>query len=192
MTVGRPKQMAVSAASMSDGRIQLRIMERRDIEAARCLHNEFSVLLKLTDVRHISEPEQDAWFERMSLAAGSRRYVVEEIDNGAFVGVLRLDRIDLQNRNAWIGLDIVPDKRGRGYGKAAFCIVMAYLFDQLGLHRLSLVTLETNLVAINLYRSLGFQEEGRLREAIWRDGKFSDLLQFGLLRQEWREGMNAR
>lgn len=170
----------------SDG-IRLRIMERRDIEAVRKLHNDTSVLLNLTDIRHISEPEQDAWFERMSLAAGSRRYVVEEVERGAFIGVLRLDRLDLQNRGAWVGLDVVAEQRGRGYAKAAFRIMMAYLFDQLGLHRLSLVTLETNLVAINLYRSLGFREEGRLREAIWRNGAFVDLLQFGLLRGEWSD-----
>jgi len=169
---------------MSADGIRLRIMERRDIEAVRKLHNDASVLLNLTDVRHVSETEQDGWFERISSSRTSRRYVVEDSETGAFVGLFRLDRLDLQNRGAWVGLDIVAEQRGRGHAKAAFRVMMTYLFDQLGLHRLSLVTLETNLVAINLYRSLGFQEEGRLREAIWRNGTFVDLLQFGLLRGE--------
>ena len=162
--------------------LRIRVMERRDIENARKLHNDPSVLRQLTDVRIVSEAEQESWFLAMSKSSTSRRFIIEEVEGGDFVGVFRLVHLDMGNRNAMVGLDICPEKRGKKYAKIIYQWVFDYLFNDMGLHRLGLVTLESNAVAIKLYGSLGFQEEGRLREAIWRDGRFQDLIYFGLLR----------
>lgn len=162
------------------GNLRIRVMERADIENARILHNEYSVLKNLTDVRFVSEAEQEIWFKNISESSSSSRFVVEEID-GDFVGVFRLDALDKTNRNAMVGMDITEKKRSKGYAKITFIWMIKYLFDEMGLHRLSLNTLENNHIAIKLYKKLGFEEEGVHREAIWRDGKFHDLIQFSLL-----------
>ncbi|NIZ00147.1 GNAT family N-acetyltransferase [Thalassospira lucentensis] len=161
----------------------IRQMEHRDIENARLLHNHPSVLKFLTDVRLISEAEQENWFKAVSTSKSARRLVVEE-DTGAFVGVFRLDAIDLQNRNAMVGLDITPEKRGLGYATITFEAMFNYLFGAMGLHRLSLVTMVNNTVAVNLYKKLGFVEEGLHKEAIYRDGSFVDLRAFALVKQK--------
>lgn len=159
----------------------IRVMEQRDIEAARILHNDPSVIKFLTDVNFVSEGQQQRWFEAISTSKSSKRFVVEEADGG-FVGVFRLDQVDLQNRNALVGLDITPNKRGNGYAKKTFLAMHDYLFDALGLHRLGLYTLASNSIAINLYKALGYTQEGCLKDAIFREGDFCDLLVFGLLR----------
>lgn len=161
----------------------IRIMERRDIENARLLHNDPSVLPLLSDVNFVSEIEQEVWFENMSRARNARRYVIET-SIGEFVGVFRLDALDLKNRNAMIGLDIIKEKRGKSYAKVIMRAFFDYFFNSMGLQRLGLVTLETNRVAINLYNSLGFKEEGRQREAIYREGTFHDLICFSILCSE--------
>lgn len=190
MAIEGIQQLEIMANSC-DGLI-IRILEKRDLEAARNLHNDDSVLLQLTDIKHISESEQDSWYESVSRSRMSRRYSILLEETGDFVGLFRLDRLDLQNRSAMVGLDIVQIYRGRGYAQIVYQYFLDYLFRQMGLNRLVLVTLETNQPANELYRSIGFVEEGRARQAIWRDGGFFDLIHFGLLREEYEARQSNR
>jgi RimJ/RimL family protein N-acetyltransferase len=58
---------------------------------------------------------------------------------------------------------------------------------ELNLHRLTAVIPEYNLPALALFQSFGFIEEVRRRQALERDGRFWDLMYFGLLTDEWKE-----
>jgi RimJ/RimL family protein N-acetyltransferase len=168
-------------------RLVIRLLERRDLEEARLLHNDDGTLSRLTDISHVSEPQQEAWFQTMSTSRVSRRYVARLRSNDAFVGVFRIDRIDLWNRNAYVGADVVPTLRRNGYATEMFDYVLRYLFDQCGLHRVALNTAADNTSALALYRKLGFVEEGRERQAIFRAGRFHELVVMGLLADEWRK-----
>jgi RimJ/RimL family protein N-acetyltransferase len=44
----------------------------------------------------------------------------------------------------------------------------------------------SNERAIRAYRACGFVEEGRLRQHVWSDGQYDDLVQMGILRDEWQ------
>lgn len=170
-------------------RLEIRLLERRDIEAARLLHNDDGTLAHLTDISHVSELQQEAWFQSVSTSRSSRRYVACRRSDGLLVGVFRLDRLDLGNRNAFVGADVVKAMRGQGYATEMYGYFLRYLFDQCGLHRLGLVTLASNAAAIALYTKLGFIEEGRERQAVFRNGRFQDLIAMGLIASEWRAGL---
>ncbi len=167
-------------------RLAIHIMESADTEEVRQLHNEETTLYRLTDIAHVSQESQDAWFKAVSTSRTSRRYVARLRYDGTFVGVFRVDRIDPWNRNAFVGADIVEGLRGQGYATEIYRYFFKYFFDQCGFQRLALVTMETNAPAINLYKKLGFVEEGRERQAIFRDGRFQDLVCMGILAEEWR------
>lgn len=173
-------------------RLLIRLLERRDLEEVRLLHNDDGTLARLTDIAHVSEPQQEGWFQSVSTSRTSRRYVARRRPDGALVGVFRIDRLDPLNRNVFVGADVAPALRGQGYAKEMFGYFFRYLFDQCGLHRVALVTLETNAPAIALYRKLGFVEEGRERQSIFRDGRFQDLIAMGLLADEWRAASRTR
>ena len=166
-------------------RLVIRLMEERDLETVRQLHNEESTLNKLSDPFHVTWEEQVLWFQSLSKSRKNRRYVLEHKDSERLCGIIRLDDIDLINRSATIGADIEPAFRGNGLAKEAYNRILNYLFKDLGLNRLQLVTMESNKVALSLYVNLGFQQEGRLREGIYRAGKYSDLLLMSLLEKEW-------
>jgi RimJ/RimL family protein N-acetyltransferase len=167
-------------------------MEQDDVEPARLMHNDPTTLLNLSDVRHISQAEQFRWFESVSLAAKSRRYAVREAETNCFIGLFRIDSLDLVNKSASVGLDIAREYRGRGLAKVIYSYFFQYLFMHMGLNRLELVTLATNNIALSLYRKLGFTEEGRLRKAIWRDGSYQDLLIFSILQSEYKAASDAK
>ena len=167
------------------GRLLIRVMEREDINAARILHNDESTLFNLSDVEHVSEAQQEAWFTSVSTSRKSKRYSIIEAASGDFVGVFRIDMLDLINRSVCVGLDIMHEKRGKGFSKEIYKYFLEYYFLQYGIHRVYLAVLETNSVARNLYAKLGFREEGVHRDAIFRHGKYVDLIWMSLLRHEF-------
>jgi len=56
---------------------------------------------------------------------------------------------------------------------------------ELNLHRVSLDVFEYNPRAIRSYEKVGFKHEGRVRQALNRDGRRWDILYMGILREEW-------
>lgn len=107
-------------------------------------------------------------------------------DAAELVGLLRLHDLDLIHRNAQVRLFIAPDRQGRGYGGDALRTAARFCFEELGLHRLSLVVRADHERALRLYERVGFQVEGREREAAWSGGAWVDFVRMGLLASAWR------
>ncbi len=61
-------------------------------------------------------------------------------------------------------------------------------FEEFNLNRIELDVLASNHRAIRAYEKAGFVAEGRSREAIFRGGRFVDLLRYAILRWEWAQG----
>ncbi len=72
--------------------------------------------------------------------------------------------------------------RGRGFGKEATKLWIAYGQATLGLEKIYLNTLETNIMNIRLNEELGFRIEGILRNEVFFDRAHHDVLRMGLLR----------
>ncbi len=157
-------------------RMIIRLIELEDLEILRQMHNEENTLFWLTDIFHVSIEEQKAWFSNMSLSRKNRRYTVLSRESNEIIGVVRLDKIDLVNKNAEIGVDIAPDYRRQGYAREIYECMFDYTFNALNLHRLSLVCLETNTTAQALYYKIGFKKEGVLTESILRNGEYKNLV----------------
>ncbi|WP_265522241.1 GNAT family N-acetyltransferase [Oerskovia flava] len=105
------------------------------------------------------------------------------------IGEIVLNEIDEHARSANLRLVLLPNYRGRGYGREAIYEVLRFAFDGgLELHRVSLDVLSINPRARMLYESLGFREEGRLRDA-FRDGDgWADAVVMSILEDEFRAG----
>jgi RimJ/RimL family protein N-acetyltransferase len=113
------------------------------------------------------------------------------LEDDRLVGYVAIFTIEWHNGNGWIAIGIGdPADRGKGFGKEAMNLALRYAFHELGLHRLSLDVIADNKAAIQLYLALGFQEEGRMRERVHRDGLSSDLIYMGLLGREWQAGLS--
>jgi diamine N-acetyltransferase len=76
-----------------------------------------------------------------------------------------------------------PSERGKGYGKEASALWIRYGLTALGLKKIYLNTLETNIRNVHLNEELGFRVEGILRNEVFIDGEYRDVLRMGL----WRE-----
>jgi RimJ/RimL family protein N-acetyltransferase len=82
---------------------------------------------------------------------------------------------------------IAVSARRRGLGRELLQSAMDRVFRHHGAHRLWLDVFVTNTRARRLYASLGFREEGLLRDAILRDGEFHSQVLMSLLEHEYTE-----
>jgi RimJ/RimL family protein N-acetyltransferase len=101
------------------------------------------------------------------------------------VGLVRL--FNIHQSEGYAGIEtILGDRRPmrRGFGVQASRLMAYYGVDVLGLRRLEAKAYEYNPLSINTLKRNGFTHEGTLRKASWRDGRYWDILVFGLLREE--------
>ncbi|MBN9362422.1 GNAT family protein [uncultured Devosia sp.] len=109
------------------------------------------------------------------------------IEGGSLLGTIRLDRVDLAEKRASLAIGLLRQQdQGRGLGTEAVRRVLAYGFDELGLHRVSARVLADNVRAIRCYEKCGFVREGRERETAFLDGTWHDDLIMGVLSHEFR------
>ena len=87
---------------------------------------------------------------------------------------------------------IVVRTPGRGLGRQILEEVIRIAFEELSAHRLWLDVFEHNARAHHLYKSLGFVEEGVLREAVYRDGKHYSQILMSLLDREYALSNRSR
>jgi len=167
-------------------RLEISTISEQDLEEVRILHNDPETLRWLSDTRKVSMQDQEIWFEAIKNSKTSQRYIVRLLSNKKLVGVFRFDNFDSTNRSVNIGLDIDTKSRRLGYARETYRTLIPYFFTVLQINRLALITLSTNLGAINLYEQLGFKREGILREAFYRNSIYLDAYQYSLLSSETR------
>lgn len=100
--------------------------------------------------------------------------------DGKFLGVVRLFDIQLRSK-AEIGYWLARDAWGKGLMTEATQAVVAFAFDQLGLHRLYATTHIDNRASQRVLEAVGFLKEGVLRKHERVQGDWSDSVIYGLL-----------
>jgi aminoglycoside 6'-N-acetyltransferase len=74
--------------------------------------------------------------------------------------------------------------RGKGYAQEGVGLLVEYLLAGYPVARIAALTDEENKPAQRVLEKVGFQREGVLRRATFRDGQWCDITIYGLLRHE--------
>ncbi|MDD6043952.1 MAG: GNAT family protein [Eubacteriaceae bacterium] len=77
------------------------------------------------------------------------------------------------------------DNRNKGYGEEALRLVLEYAFIDLHMERVTIDHFEKNKAAAYLYDKIGFKNEGLMRNAGKKDGKYVNLQLKSMLRAEY-------
>jgi RimJ/RimL family protein N-acetyltransferase len=86
---------------------------------------------------------------------------------------------------AWnIGIDLVPDGRGHGFGTEAQRLLAAYLFATSGVNRVEASTDIENLAEQRSLTKAGFDRDGVIRGCQFRAGEYHDLVVYSRLRND--------
>jgi ribosomal-protein-alanine N-acetyltransferase len=95
---------------------------------------------------------------------------------------------DMAYKRPEIGYWLVPEAHGEGYGKEAVSLLVDYVFREYDTPAIGAVAYDFNDASRGLLSSLGFVEEGRRRKFMFVDGAHRDMVEYGLLREEWEKG----
>lgn len=103
------------------------------------------------------------------------------------VGFIRLSGLSSFERIVWLRISIGNKASwGKGYGSDAMKCVLEWLFYEMNIHRVELETYSTNERALKFNERIGFKREGVRRQAHFADGKYYDIVCFGLLKEEFK------
>lgn len=169
-------------------RIRLRAPDREDIPRFTAWLNDPEVRAGLTIYLPMSLSEEEQWFERMLKSPLHEHPLVIEIAEGEAwrpVGNAGFHEFDWRIRSAEVGL-FIGEKAywNKGYGTAVMRLLLRHGFETLNLNRIMLRVYENNPRAIRSYEKAGFVHEGRVRQAMYKDGQYLDILYMSVLRSE--------
>jgi len=169
------------------GLVRLRPPIAADIDARLALGRDAKIAkmfgVSEQDVSPLTRLEAQGWFQ--ALCDHHHAWVIESAQS--FIGEIRLDRVDFQDRRASMAVGIFDRASlGRGLGSEAIRLVLRYAFGAMKLHRLGIRVLAYNKRAIRAYQKCGFVVEGRERETAFVNGAWHDDIMMGLLEHEFQ------
>ena len=86
---------------------------------------------------------------------------------------------------AHVGYSLARAYWHQGYATEAVQRLLAYLFDELNLHRITAETDVLNEPSWRLLERLGFRREAHLVENVWFKGAYESEYHYAMLKREW-------
>jgi len=112
---------------------------------------------------------------------------VERRERMKFVGYVCLQEHEAKNKDLELGISLAFAWWSHGLGTEVLQWLLRYNFETLGMHRMTLRVFGDNERAVELYKYLGFVEEGRMREAVSHEAGWIDFVMMSMLDREWHE-----
>ena len=170
-------------------RIRLRATERDDLPMFVSWFNDPEVRTGLQMHLPMSLAEEEGWFEDMLKQSPETHPLVievQELDKWIAVGNIGIMGVDANAHSAELGI-MIGNKAywNKGVGTEAITLMLKHCFETLNLNRVFLRVYENNPGAIRCYEKVGFVHEGRMREAVYRNGKYLDVLMMSVLKKQW-------
>jgi len=174
-------------------RVFLTAVNKSSIEQLRQWRNDPDLRKYFREHREISQDMQESWFkDRVSNNDKQVDFEIHFSSSGALIGHCGLYYINWINRTAELTIYIGDSTyKGKGLGSDALRLLMDYAFKTINLNRVWCEVFSNN-AAVDVYRKIGFKDEGILRQHHYEDGKFLDCYVLGLLRDEWITSQEAK
>jgi RimJ/RimL family protein N-acetyltransferase len=181
--------MSILGRELLEGeKVRLTALQRSDAGAITRwqLDMEYQRLLRRGMVFPTNQENIEGWLFSSRGEEGFFPFAIRTLADDRLIGMLAIKDVMWSSRNAsfFISIGDAAD-RGRGFGTDAVRVMLKYCFMEMNLYRVGLETMAYNPMGISAYRRAGFQEEGRLRGFVYRDGTYYDMVLMSILRPEW-------
>ena len=134
------------------------------------------------------QPAVERLFRDREMSTIDDSFAIHRAGSKEPVGIIGLMNVSGANASADLSIIVgAAEDRDQGVGSEAIRLLLGYAFGELGLNRVGLSVFEFNQPAVSAYEKIGFAHEGRLRQAIGRDGTFHDAILMSVLASEWTE-----
>ena len=164
--------------------VTLRALEQNDLNDTHRFVNDYETMRgAMSGMLYPSSHEDEArWASgQSSFTHGEYQFAIETTESGILIGRCGFIRIDWKNRLGELAI-LIGEKsfRGKGYGTDALQVLTRFGFSELNLRKLKVSVMDFNLPALRAYEKCGFTREGVLRQEIYREGSYHDVIQMAL------------
>ena len=104
---------------------------------------------------------------------------------GKIIGMISLMSVSKVHKNANLGYWLGKKFWKRGFTSEAVKLILKFGFIDLKLEKISVTARHPNEASINLIKKIGFVYEGTARKDNFKWGKWTDHLNFSMLREEY-------
>jgi RimJ/RimL family protein N-acetyltransferase len=174
--------------------VYLRMIEPKDAELTYKWHNDYE-MQKMTcgPIRFVSMEIEKNWV--VSKTSSNARDIYLSIclnETDEMIGLISINDIDLLNQKCVCGGIVIGNKEyrdGVAY-REALKIMRTYVFEQLNMNKLTGSCLEEHILSRADMESAGYKLEGVLRNDVYKNGRFHNVLRYSLLREEYEAMKN--
>lgn len=149
-----------------------------DAEQLQVLKNNEKAALLLGGIHHYYSKEDILeWIDFHNNREDEVLLVIWDASVGKLIGHVGLYKIDKVARKTEYGILIADDdSRGKGYGTLATNTMVDYAFNELKMHKVTAELLSENQASISMCMKCGFQIDGTLRDDVFKNGRYYDVL----------------
>lgn len=157
-------------------------MAETDLEYILSWRNHPDIKRFMLSQHEITLAEHRNWFHRASRDESKALLIAHQ--NNQALGCVVFSAVNKNSTCDW-GFYSAPDNPA-GTGTSICSAALDYAFYELKVHKVAGQVLDYNHASVRIHKRLGFLEEGKLREHICINGRYHNLLCFGILSDEWR------
>ncbi len=160
-------------------KIELKAIDKSDIDYVLEIHQDLEGMSQLLgNILPVNTKSAEEWINNL-YPPGLRTKIyfgIREKGSSELAGYISLQNINYIDRTGDFGIILREKFRGKGLTKEAIELFFTYLKNHLNIRKINLKVLASNEIAINLYKKLGFIEEGFMREQVYIKNTYKDVL----------------
>jgi RimJ/RimL family protein N-acetyltransferase len=185
--------MDMKNKTISGEKINLRPLLKSNMKLMQKWHNDKEIMRLFAITRSTNEDYWLSSFERMVKDKSILFFGITLKEDNRLIGYVHLEHIIWSHRLCRDTGILIGEKEewSKGYGTEAMRLLIKYAFEDLGLHRLELMTFDFNRRGMRVWEKCGFKKEGIMRKARLSDGEWHDLIFFSLLEDEYEDNKNS-
>lgn len=167
--------------------IYLRLMNEEDTDHIIRWRNSDFVRRNFIYQKPFTREGHENWIRTMIDTGKVIQFMICTRENRP-VGSVYLRDIDRTHNKAEFGIFIgEKDALGQGYGTQAARLMIGYAFKELKLHKLMLRVLAENVVARRSYEKAGFVQEAYLKDEVFLEGNYKDVIYMAVIHDKERQ-----
>lgn len=165
-------------------RLTLRLFEKSDAETVATLCNNYNIYkstLYLPYPYHLNDAL--TWIEshyEQFITDKLYEFAITDKETGEVFGAIALSNHKNFNHGElayWIGEPFW----GRGYATEASKAILQFAFEVIKLHKVFARYFSSNIASGKVMEKIGMKQEGIFQEHIIKEGKYEDLVYYGIL-----------
>lgn len=148
--------------------------------------NDSEVVRYIQAVPPVSLYEERDYLQKLHTKKDDVIFAIETVKSPKFIGAIGLHGINRRDMHATTG-SVIGEKDcwGKGYGAEAKMLLLYHAFYNLNLRRISSSVIAFNERSQNCLLKTGYNPEGVRRDMSFREGRYWDLLEFGIFRKDF-------